>query len=201
MATRFGILALLAVVAISGAFFAMSKIRSGTQEPRDLGGVHSFTLFDQEGRPFHSEDLAGQVWVADFFFTRCKGICPILSGRMLDLSRELEDLSGWRLVSISVDPSHDTPEVLKSYAVTLGVDTPRWSFLTGPEQQVRELIRTQFMLPVDDNPQNAEEPILHSPRIVLVDREGNLRGFYDALDAEDMQGLLKDTRRLLEQTP
>lgn len=161
-----------------------------------LHAAPDFSLTNRDGSTVDLARLAGQPWVADFVFTRCPGVCPILSDRMSDLADEVPS-DEVRFVSISVDPEHDTPEVLEAYARSHGAGE-NWFFLTGPKDQVYATIREGFLLALDDSPrQEGGEPIVHSNRYVLVDAENQIRGYYDAFDAEELEQLRVDLRSLL----
>ncbi len=167
--------------------------------PQLLGEAPAFRLVDQQGLPFESAQLAGRLWVADFVFTRCRMTCPALSARMAELARELRDDPLARevhLVSFSVDPEHDRPQLLAEYAARFHADPSRWSFLTGERAAIWELCAQGFKLPVGDAPANPDEPLFHSDRFVLVDRGGRIRGYYDALEPEGFASLLADLRAL-----
>jgi cytochrome oxidase Cu insertion factor (SCO1/SenC/PrrC family) len=156
-----------------------------------LATLPEFALVDSAGSSFGLDDLAGAPWVADFVFTRCRMSCPLLTGKMRELAGRLPADSRTRLVSISVDPEHDTPEVLRRYAEEQGADG-RWRFLTGPRAEVRALVRDGFLLPVEDQPSNESMPVLHSDRFVLVDGAGRVRGYYAPLEAGELDRLLAD---------
>lgn len=156
-----------------------------------LAKLPAFALTERSGAVVGPAELAGAPWVADFVFTRCRMSCPLLTGRMRELAARLPEGSRARLVSISVDPEHDTPEVLRRYAAEQGADE-RWLFLTGPRAELRALVRDGFLLPVEDQPDNAEMPVLHSDRFVLVDAAGRIRGFYSPLESGELDRLLAD---------
>ena len=120
-----------------------------------------------------------------------------MTDRMVALQRAFAQEAGVRLVSVSVDPSYDTPEVLAAYARRAGVHADRWRLLTGSKEQVRRLAQEGFQLGVGDDG-TPEEPITHSVRLVLVDRQGRIRGYYDAMDAERFEHLRRDVRSLLQ---
>jgi len=155
-----------------------------------------FALVERDGSEIGLAELAGSPWVADFVFTRCQLVCPLLTESMAKVRRGLGSDSPVRSVSISVDPEHDTPEVLSAYAREHGVEGRDWLFLTGDKSTVRDLIRNGFMLPVEDTPQVAEMPVMHSNRFVLVDSEGRIRGTYLPLEKGEIERLLADVRRL-----
>lgn len=175
-------------------FLAVRQWLGGSErEENGLPPAPAFALVDQDGRPLAREDLRGKVWIADFIFTRCAGPCPQMTAVMAGLQRELPACV--RLISITVDPAHDTPETLARYARQAGADPARWSFLTGPVDVVRTLVRSGFHLAVDDtgDPQSA---VLHSEKFLLVDPRGNIRGYYDGLDEADLARLRGDARAL-----
>ena len=164
-----------------------------------MGPAPSFTLTDQNGEAFGSASLAGTPWVADFVFTRCPAICPVLSRSMARVQDATEAVAGeTRFVSISVDPEHDTPEVLAAYAERHGADPDRWSLLTGERAEVWSLIRDGFKLMVAENPSDLSNPIAHTPKLVLVDAGGQVRGYYDGTVPEEVSALERDLVRLAE---
>jgi protein SCO1/2 len=155
-----------------------------------LGVVPDFTLTDQSGREFHSrQHLAGKVWVANFIFTNCVGPCPRMSGQMRQVRDATKD-QNVRLVSFTVDPARDTPNVLAAYGKQYDADPERWFFLTGTQPQLHHLFRDVFMLG------NVDGSLEHSTRFVLVDRESRIRGFYHSSDPEDMRKLIRDLGQL-----
>ena len=162
----------------------------------DYGRVGAFSLTDQEARPISQRDLQGKVWIAAFFFTRCAGQCPLMSARMAQLQRTLGDAPSLQLVSFTLDPSYDTPERLRAYARHYQAERQRWQFVGGDESTLHALASDDFHLSVADGIPQAE-PIIHSSRLVLVDAQGHIRGYYDALDSEAMGRLAADAQRLI----
>jgi len=163
------------------------------------GTVPSFQLTNQNGQPFGSAQLAGKIWIADFVYTTCPGPCPMISSRMSELQRPLEK-TDVHLVSFSVDPEKDTPEVLRGYAEKLQAEPERWDFLTGPKSAIYQLSHDGFKLAVSDGSDVQGIPV-HSTRMVLVDRHGQIRGYYDATEPEAVTKLLADTNHLLREQP
>ncbi|MCC7147190.1 MAG: DUF420 domain-containing protein [Phycisphaeraceae bacterium] len=214
-----------------------------------LGEVGNFVLTDQDGAAFGLSQLKGQVWVADFVFTRCQGTCPAMTMQMGRLQGKLaeafsrktthgqesvgfseqgdveglhplpaspsergrgeegagergtgpsaaEPASGpaWgvKLISFSVDPGYDRPEVLREYAQANGADPGRWRFLTGTREEIWELCKASFMLGVGEDPGNVDMPVFHSTKFVLVDQEGKIRGYYDGLKMAELERLVKE---------
>lgn len=163
------------------------------------GAVPHFQLLNQAGQPFGSAQLIGKIWIADFIFTTCPGPCPIISTRMSELQKPLEK-TDVHLVSFTVDPAKDTPEVLRGYAQKLQAQAGRWDFLTGPPSTIYNLSRNGFKLAVSDGSEDAGIPV-HSTRMVLVDRHGEIRGYYDATEPDAVTKLLADTNHLLREQP
>ena len=196
-----GLLVLTVVVLIGYAFWKKShtvepdlsggnpgmtftKPGSDAPKPEDLavsGRVADFKLTDQNGKTLEASDLRGEAWVATFIFTHCAGTCPLITQQLKELDKELADLPGVKLISFSMDPENDTPEVLSKYMKAQGVDSPRWKFLTGPKSEMYRLTRDDFKLVVDDKQGTPSEPIIHSSKIVLVDAQGFIRGRFDAM--------------------
>ena len=161
------------------------------------GRVPEFQLISQAGEPFDRQALNGKIWVADFIFTQCPSICPTLSAHMAKLQQALPSDAGdpLRLVSFSVDPHNDTPEVLRAYAQRFHADPQRWFFLTGNHDALYGLIREGFQLAVAErSPEEANDGqglITHSDRFVLVDRDLRIRAYYHGTDADVAQQVLR----------
>jgi protein SCO1/2 len=164
-----------------------------------LGSVAAFAFTDQNGRAFSSRSLLGSPWVGAFFFTRCPTVCPKITARVKALQEfgAREHLT-FKLVSISIDPDNDTPDVLLAYAHRYGLDLTRVSLLRGPSQEVQRLSEGTFKLAMSGRPDpNADHlGMIHSGHLVLVDGEGLLRGYYRSSDEEEMRRLEMDLRRL-----
>lgn len=160
-----------------------------------LGTIPAFHLTERAGTPFTQDDVRGRVWIADFIFTRCPDVCPALTTRMHGLeARFRREQAEIVLVSFSVDPTYDTPEVLRRYASAHGAG-PTWRFVTGPRDAIASLLRDGFRVAfADDGPESG--PITHSDRFVLVDRELRIRGYYHGSDPDELDRLAEDARRL-----
>ena len=186
----------------AGTLFWLRQVQVNQLSNRPLpayGDVPKFELINQDGQPFGSEQLAGKIWIADFIFTTCPGPCPIISTRMSELQKPLGK-TDVHLVSFSVDPEKDTPEVLRAYADKLRKEPLRWDFLTGSREAIYSLSKDGFKLGVSDGSEEEGVPV-HSTRFVLVDRRGTIRGYYDALTPDAVTKLLADTNHLLREQP
>jgi protein SCO1/2/putative membrane protein len=161
--------------------------------PEALYQVPQFRLTDQAGKPFGSADLKGKVWIVDFVFTRCLGPCPLMTQRMVTLSHTVKS-PDVRLVSISVDPSYDTPEVLRQYAEQQGATDPRFVFLTGEPRTIYDLAEKGFKLTA--RPSVDGSVIEHDERFLLIDGDRGVRGIYHSNDPQSMEALAVDAERL-----
>lgn len=164
-----------------------------------LGQLPRFSLTDQTGQAFGSDQLYGKVWVVNFMFTRCTATCPIQTAQMAKLAKGLKALpqgGDVRLVSISVDPETDTPEVLAAYARNHKADSRQWKFLTGARAAIWKLSKEGFKLPVQDNPDDKSMPISHASQFVLVDHQGRIRGYYEGTKDADIAKLRRQLGRV-----
>ena len=155
-----------------------------------LGDIPEFQLTAQTGQTFDSKELDGHVWVADFIYTTCTGPCPMMTTHMRQLQNSTLELPDVRLVSITVDPDHDTPPVLTEYASHFKQDPARWFFLTGDKATLNDLGVHAFKL------NSVDGSLTHSTRFVLVDRRRRIRGFYMSDESAFMPQLLHDIRQL-----
>jgi len=159
-----------------------------------------FVLLNQDSVVFTADSLRGYIHVADYFFTRCPGICPRLSSAMRMIQDYLgEKAQRVRLVSYTVDPVHDSPAALREYAQRYGADLRRWTFVTGADTTLYRLAVKGYLIPVDKSPDSTRGELgyVHSDMLVLVDPELRIRGFYSGLDSLQVKRLLDDINLLL----
>ena len=164
----------------------------------EFGSVGPFALTERGGREVTRESLLGRPWVAGFVFTRCSGPCPKITGTMRHLQDELSGVDA-RLVSFSVDPEWDTPEVLRAYADAVGADRERWWFLTGDRSAIYALIQKSFLSPVERAPDGSApigQHVSHRTQLVVVDKLGRLRGFYAGESDADVAAIAARVRYL-----
>jgi cytochrome oxidase Cu insertion factor (SCO1/SenC/PrrC family) len=159
------------------------------------GSVPDFSLTDQLGRTVTLRNLAGHVWVADFIFTHCDGTCPVITQSMRKLQDSLPQPI--QMISFTVDPTRDTPSVLAAYAKRYNANEDRWSFLTGDKDRLYDLSVHGFKLALDDAGGTEAEPITHSTRLVLVDQQGRIRGYYGGTEEDELKRLAADAGKLL----
>jgi protein SCO1/2 len=167
-----------------------------------LGEVPDFSLLSSDGTAITARDLEGAPWVANFIFTTCAGVCPLMSAQMARLQEELPDDSPVRLLSITVDPVRDTPEALQAYAERFNARPERWLFVTGEPQQIYALAKDGFHLGAgelpDYDPDRDDGPFFHSSRLALVDAQRRIRGYYEGAESAQVDRLQKDLAHLQE---
>jgi protein SCO1/2 len=180
-------------------FSADIRARRVASRLERLAPAPQFQFTAQDGTTVSNADLKGKIWVANFIFTRCAGPCPVMTSRMAELNQALAGKTkDVELVSITVDPEHDTPQVLKEYGERVGASPDRWKFLTGPKDQIDATVMKGFLQALSREPSGMP---IHSTRFVLVDRDGWMRGFPDGNDPELAQKLLMDIGDLLREAP
>ena len=181
-------LAVLGMIGVVGAGFWSKR----EDPPEILFDVPIFSLTDQNGRTITQADLRGNVWISMLFFTQCPGVCPMMTARMATLQRSVT-AKDVKIVSFSVDPEHDTPDAMRAHAEKFGADQSRWHMLTGPKETMFEVARG-LKLPAE--PAKDGQPILHSQKVLLIDRQNHVRGIYDTNDDDSMKLLAEDARKL-----
>ena len=169
------------------------KYSQPVKELPEIGNIPQFEFTNSDGNTVTLDNLKGKVWVADFIFTTCTMACPMMTGNMNIVHKKFKKNDNVRLVSISVYPEYDTPEVLKNYASQYDADTEKWLFLTGKEGAVKDIIRDGFKIG------DYEDIIFHSEKFALVDKKGIIRAYYNGMKSEDMKQLKKDINALLKQ--
>jgi protein SCO1/2 len=192
------------------------------------GEVPDFFLVERSGRRIGRADLLGKVWVLDFIYTECTETCLLQSLQLAKLQRDFAEARDLRFVSITVNPQHDTTEVLERYAERYGADRERWLFLTGDKRRIYCLAKDGFHLAVvdqaDANPPSCDRTVagaawrriasvlmspafaahrsqglvMHSSRLILVDRRGRIRAYHQATDGESLERLRSNVKALLE---
>ena len=158
--------------------------------------ISDFSLLNQNGNNVTQEDYKNKIYVADFFFTTCPDICPIMTGNMLYLQENLKD-TNVMLASFSVTPKIDTVEVLKEYSTLKGVDDSRWNLMTGDKKQIYDLARKSYLV-AKAIPDGKNHGMIHTENFVLVDRDKRIRGYYDGTNIEDMDKQLDDIQILIK---
>ena len=190
------------VLLFVGFYFVLTRIVPGfgaVQLPV-LNYVQTFAFSNQEGKKITQKDVSGKVYVAEYFFTTCKGICPKMNSNVKKLSLEFANEPDFRILSYTVDPETDSVGRMKRYADSLGADASKWWFLTGRKDSLYSLARGSYLL---DDPKNNDininEQFIHTQFLALVDKSGRVRKIYDSLKKEELDELEKDIRTLLKE--
>ena len=152
--------------------------------------ISDFKLTNQNGKEVTQANFKDKIYVADFFFTTCQDICPVMTKNMYQLQEELKNDNQILLLSHTVIPEVDTVEKLKEYAIENNVDDSKWNLVTGDKKQIYELARKSY-LAVEDSNYN-EYDMIHTENFMLIDKEKQIRGFYDGTNSEEINRLLKD---------
>jgi len=155
-----------------------------------IGDIPLFNLTERSGLPFESENMSGKINIVNFFFTTCRGPCPIMNTRMAELYKKYVTTEKVRFVSISVDPERDSLAVLRKYATDFGVTDDRWLFLRGELDEIHQISEKGFKL-------GGDFPSIHSTKLVLVDVDRKIRGYYDSFDEESLRLLTVHVGELL----
>jgi protein SCO1/2 len=160
--------------------------------------IPHFSFVNQDSVIINNDSLKNSIYIADFFFTSCPSICPIMSKNMLSVYKEYKGNNEVRFISYTIDPKHDTVPVLKKYANKLGVEGTQWSFLLGDRDSVYNLAKDGYM---NYAKENADIPggVEHSGYFILVDKEKRIRGAYDGTDKQQVENLKTDINVLLNE--
>lgn len=161
------------------------------QHVRKYHTIADFSLTNQNGEIITQEDYKGKIYIADFFFTTCPTICPIMTKNMVDLQKALGKDSDVMLLSHSVTPEIDSVAQLKKYTIEKGVDDRNWNLVTGDKKQIYELARKSY-LAVKTDGDGGPFDMIHTENFILVDKDKRIRGFYDGTKKEDMDKIMAD---------
>ena len=196
------VVALLLAIVIPTIVLPTLVFRKPAPQLDDLGLLPPFSLTSHTGAPITRDELFGHVTIVDFVFTRCDTLCPLLSERMNRIQDMTKDVGGAvKLVSFTVDPEHDTPEVLAEYATRFRADPARWVFITGDSAAIRKTIEEGLMAgyTTDGLQQNGAPNITHSGHFVLLDKDAHIRGLYHHEDTPRVDAMLRHARWLSRQ--
>lgn len=201
--------AAIGMMILSSAFFAYLVLRPGGLGREELPRYYqlpTYTLTDQDGKAFGSAQLQGKVHVASFIFSSCRNSCPMIMAQLKRLSSLLDaEHPDLHLVSITVDPKRDSPQALRRYAHDLGADTKRWAFLTGSKQQLKQVIVGGYKVAAEPGDLSVDErglpDIPHSTRLMVVDKQGYVRGLHDGTLASSVDAVRVQVEQLLKEAP
>jgi len=166
------------------------------QDVKKYHKIANFSLINQNNDTITQAFYDNKIYVADFFFTTCQDICPIMTEHMIEIQETLKTQPDIKLLSHSVIPEYDTPKILKEYAIQKGVDDTRWNLVTGSRKEIYTLARKSY-LAVKDIP-GEQDAMVHTENFMLIDKKRQIRGFYDGTDDRAIKQLLKDIDILKE---
>ncbi|MEK9740980.1 MAG: SCO family protein [Flavobacteriaceae bacterium] len=175
-------------------------VDSTLQHVKKFHKIAPFTLTNQNGITVTEQDYEGKIYIADFFFTTCPTICPIMTDHMVQLQEALKDDPSILLLSHSVTPEIDSVAQLKKYALEKGVDDQKWNLVTGDKKQIYYLARKSY-LAVQEDGDGGPFDMIHTENFILVDPEKRIRGFYDGTDPETIKILMNDLTILKQEYP
>lgn len=187
---------------IIGFYFTLTKIIPGYGEVSlpVISYVKSFSFTNQDGKTITEKDIAGKVYVAEYFFTTCKGICPKMNTNMKGIYDEFKNEEDFLILSHTVDPERDTVGRMKQYADSLQISSSKWWFLTGTKDSLYKTARASYVL---DDPKNNNEKIenqfIHTQFFALVDKNGQVRKIYDGLKQDELKELSADIKTMLNE--
>jgi protein SCO1 len=190
------------VVLFVGFYFGLKQAIPGFSDVKlpVLSYVQPFSFTNQEGRHITEKNTAGKVYIAEYFFTTCKGICPKMNSNMKKIYGRFKDEKDFLILSHTVDPQRDSVGRMKRYADSLGVASGNWWFLTGKKDSLYLAARVSYLL---DDPKNGndkiEDQFIHTQFFALVDKNGRVRKIYDGLKNEELDELATDIPRLLNE--
>ncbi len=198
------------IVLIFG-IWTVKEIRARYFKPSDLveiGSAPRFELTNQEGKKITDKDYLGKVYVLEFFFSTCPTICPKMNQNMLKIQNDFMDRNDFGIVSITINPENDTPQVLKEHAEILGAKHKNWNFLTGDQKYIYDLANKGFNLYAAEN-KKATGGFEHSGMFALIDKKGNIRCrkdqfgnpilYYDGIEPEGIEAITEDIKKLLNE--
>jgi protein SCO1/2 len=172
----------------------------GKKKVEPISFVRPFAFTNQDGVTVTNKDVEGKVYVAEYFFTTCPTICPIMNNSLKKINEALKSEADFLILSHTCDPDVDSVPQMKKYADSMGVDTRRWIFLTGRKDSLYNMARVSYMIDdPNDNLVNIDDDFMHSQLWALVDKQGNVRKIYDSLKESEVKELIKDAKDLLDE--
>ena len=174
-------------------------VDSTIQYQKKYHKIADFKLINQNGKIITQKDYQDKIYVADFFFTTCQSICPVMTTNMAIIQKDIMNDDDVMLLSYSVTPKIDSVAQLKRYAIEKGVNDHKWNLVTGDKKQIYELARKSYLVVKTDG--NGDEfDMIHTENFVLVDKKKQIRGFYDGTNSEDIARLIKDIKILKKES-
>jgi protein SCO1 len=183
-------------------YFILTRVIPGFGQKKvdPITYIRPFSFIDQDGKTFTEKNVAGKVFVAEYFFTTCKGICPKMNQNMKTVYNDLKEEKDFLILSHTSDPENDSAAKMKQYADSMGVDTKKWIFLTGNKKELYDIARVSYT--IDDpanNLKSIDDDFLHTQFWALVDKKGDVRKVYDGLKESEVKKMIRDVEKLLKE--
>lgn len=189
-------------VLVVGFYIAMARIVPGFTKSKlpPISSLKPFAFINQDGNIVTERDVSGKVFVAEFFFTTCKGICPKMNNNMKKVYTKFKDKENFLILSHTCDPETDSASRLKQYADSLDVNTGKWIFLTGRKDSLYTMARHSYKIddPVN-NLKSSDDDFLHTQFFALVDKNGDIRKIYDGIRLSEVEMMMTDIEKLLKE--
>ena len=196
--SRKGIFYVVFFASLTLIFYLITK--NWLKKDTSIATVQPFSFIDQDGKIFTNENVAGKIYVAEFFYTTCTAVCPRMNSNMKKVYEKFKTEKDFLIVSHTSDPERDSAAQLKKYAENLGVNTDRWVFLTGRKDSLYNMARLSYM--IDDpanNLKSIDDQFLHSQLWALVNKKGRVKKIYDGLKENEVTELIEDISKMLKE--
>jgi protein SCO1 len=189
-------------VLVIGFYFTLTSLvpEFGKKKISPLSYVRPFSFINQDGKTITDKDVSGKIYVAEYFFTTCRGICPKMNNNMKEVYEKFKNENDFLILSHTCDPEQDSVAQLKKYSDSLGINTSRWMFLTGRKDSLYTMARVSYT--IDDpanNLKSIDDDFLHTQFWALVDRNGDVRKIYDGLKQNEVSELINDIKKMLKE--
>lgn len=171
-------------------------------KPNAIGGTHrvpTFKFTSQDGKEVTDKDFEGKVYIVDFFFSRCPDICPTMTAELVRVQAAFKDFDEVGMLSFSVDPAYDSVEVLREYAKKFAINTKQWSLVTGNKKEIYEMARCGYFIAARENSSPIAVDFVHSDKVVLIDKEKRIRGYYSGTSRKEIDRLITEIQILLKE--
>ena len=167
-----------------------------------VAGVHripAFSFVSQDGKTITNQDFEEKIYVTDFFFTRCPDICPTMTSELVRVQDAFKDRTDIKILSHSVDPLYDSVQILKEYAAKFNANPVIWTFVTGDKKEIYNMARCGYYISARENSSPLEVDFVHSDKVVLVDKEKRIRGYYSGTNRKEIDRLITEIQILLKE--